>query len=183
MEEIIKALTAQVKIVVEKVRQDFLGIRANRPTAALVENIQVEYYGQLLPIKQLGSIAIMPPREIRVTLWDKNAVGATEQAIRGSKVGLSPSIEGTVIRLAVPPLTSERRAELMKLIKQQAEEGRIRIRAQRDEANKRIALLESEKKISEDQKFSLKDRAQKVVDKGVAEIEKLLLEKNKEIAA
>lgn len=156
-------------------------MRANRPSTNLVEDIQVEYYGQMLPIKQLGSIAIVPPREIAVTLWDKNAVGPAEKAIRESNLGLSPAIDGTTIRLALPPLTDERRAELLKLVKQQAEEARIRIRSQRDDAMKRINQAESEKKISEDQKFAQKDRAQKAVDAANAEIEKLLLQKSKEI--
>ncbi|MDP3947708.1 MAG: ribosome recycling factor [bacterium] len=182
MEEIVKNLEAQAERAVEKVRQDFTGVRTNRPTAKLVEDVMVEYYGQMLPIKQLGSIAIMPPREIRVTFWDKNAVASAEKAIRESNIGLNPSIDGTTIRLALPSLTDERRAELLKLIKQLSEEGRIRIRSHRDEANKRIALSESEKKISEDQKFALKDKVQKAVDLANAEIEKLLLEKSKEIS-
>lgn len=182
MEEVIKAFEAQVKEVVLKVKQDFSGVRTNRPTTKLVEDIQVEYYGQLLPVKQLGSIAIIPPREIAVTLWDKAAVGAAEKAIRESNLGLSPSTDGTTIRLTLPPLTDERRAELLKLVKQQAEEGRIRIRSHRDEANKKITQAENEKKISEDQKFSQKERVQKAVDLSNAEIEKLLLEKGKEIS-
>lgn len=181
MDEIVKTLETQVKDAVLRVKQDFLGVRTNRPTTEPVLNIQVEYYGQMLSLRQLGSIAIIPPREIAITLWDKNAVGPAEKAIRESTLGLSPSIDGMTIRLAFPSLTDERRAELVKLIKQQAEEGRIRIRSHRDEANKRIALSESEKKISEDQKFSQKERVQKAVDLANAEIEKLLLEKIKEI--
>ena len=182
MDDIVKNLETQVKDAVLRVKQDFLGVRTNRPTTEPVSNIQVEYYGQMLPIRQLGSIAIIPPREIAVTFWDKNAVGPAEKAIRESNLGLSPSIDGTTIRLAFPSLTDERRAELVKLVKQQAEEGRIRIRSHRDEAMKRINQAEGEKKISEDQKFSQKDRAQKAVDAANAEIEKLLVEKRKEIS-
>jgi ribosome recycling factor len=182
MEEVIKDLEGRLEAIVSKVKQDFAGVRTNRPTTKLVEDIAVEYYGQMVPLKQLGSIAVVPPREITVTLWDKSVLVMAEKAIRESNLGLGLSVDGSTLRLTFPPLTEERRAEIIKIIKQLAEEGRIKIRTCRDEAIKRLNQAESEKKISEDQKFLLKDRIQKAVDKANAEIEKILLAKSNEVS-
>ena len=124
----------------------------------------------------------MPPREIHITAWDKAAVAAIEKAISNSSLGLNPVSQGNVIIINMPPLTLERREELIKLIKSITEKCRIKIRTMRDESNKKTANLFNEKEINEDQKFKLKERIQETVDGVNGKIEDLLNKKIKEIS-
>jgi len=175
------ALDLKFKTILDGLKQEFLAIRANRPTTKLVEDIKVDYLGQQLAIKQLGSISIVPPREIDINLWDKNAATAVAKAIENAKIGLTPNIDGSLIRLNLPTLTQERREELIKLVKAVAEQHKIKVRLLRDEANKNIDQLFKDKKISEDQKFKEKKQLQDSVVKLNQEIDKLLIAKIKEI--
>lgn len=175
MEEIIKELEQKTQSTFEALKQELTGIRSNRPTARLVEDIKVDYYGQQLPIKQLGSISIVPPREIDISLWDKNAIQPVVKAIETSNLGVTASPDGNLIRINLPPLTDERRKELNKLVKNIVEQTRIKIRALRDEANKKI------KDLPEDAMFKAKEKIQKAVDKANDRIEELLENKLAEI--
>lgn len=175
MEEVVKDLEQKIKAIFDALRQEIVGIRTNRPTAKLVEDIKVDYYGQQMPIKQLASISIVPPREIDIGVWDKNAIAPIVKAIETSSLSVTANLDGNLIRINLPPLTDERRKELIKLIKGIAEQSRIRIRALRDDANKKI------KDAPEDQRFKLKDKIQEVVDKTNKDIEALLEGKIKEI--
>lgn len=179
--EILKKLENSLREIIENLKQELAGIRTNRPTAKLVEDIKVDYFGQILTIKQMGSISIVPPREIDITVWDRQAVSLVVKAIESSKLGISANIDGNIIKVNLPQLTDERRQELIKLVKSLIEESRIKIRARRDEINKQVEALFKEKKISEDQKFKNKDKIQEAIDKANKEIEKLLLMKIKEI--
>lgn len=179
--DLIKDLELKLKSIFDSFKQELLGIRTNRPTSKLVEDIKVDYLGQFLTIKQLGSISIVPPREIDISVWDKNAVGIVVKAIESSKLGVTANAEGNLIRINLPILTQERRDELGKLIKSIAEQSRIKIRASRDEANKKSEQIFKEKKISEDQKFKNKKDIQAAVDKINKEIDDLLAVKIKEI--
>lgn len=179
--EISKELELKLKTIADVLKQEFAGIRTNRPTTKLVEDIKVDYFGQQMAIKQLGSISIVPPREIDISVWDKNAVQPVMKAIENTKIGITPSNDGNVIRLNLPTLTDERRRELEKLIKNITEQSRIKIRGLRDEANKRVEQDLKDKKISEDQKFKMKKQIQDAVDKINQEIEKLLEVKIREI--
>lgn len=180
--EIIKDFELKLKPLLENLKQEFLNLRTNRPTPKLVENIKVDYLGQQLTVKQLASISIVPPREIDVSVWDKNAVGPVAKSIETSSLGVTANIDGNLIRLNLPPLTNERRQELIKVAKSIAEQTRIKIRTWRDEANKHIEAMFKDKKISEDQKFKTKKQIQEVVDKANVEIEKLFEAKIKEIS-
>jgi ribosome recycling factor len=179
--DILKELELKVKPLLEGLRQEFLNLRVNRPNPKLVENIKVDYLSQPLTIKQLGSISVAPPREIDISVWDKNAVGPVAKAVENSGLGVTANIDGSVIRINLPPLTDERRQELMKLVKSVAEQTRIKIRALRDAANKNAEAMFKEKKIGEDQKFKNKEQIQKAVDAANKEIESLLTAKIKEI--
>ena len=181
MDQLVKDLDLKAKQLVESLKQELGGIRTNRPSAQLVEEIFVDYAGQRLKVKQLGSISVNPPREIVISVWDKEAVGAVTKAVQDSPVKLNPSVEGTTIRLSLPSLTAERREELGRLVKKMAEEARIKIRALRDEANKKTEIDFKTKMVNEDQKFKHKERVQKATDKINEEIEKLLAGKIKEI--
>ena len=157
-------------------------LRSNRPSPKMVEDIKVDYYGQLMPIKQLGSISIVPPREIDISVWDGGAVNAVAKAIETSSLQLTANIDGNLIRINLPTLTDERRKELDKAIRKMAEEVRIRIRGSRDEINKEIKRLEDAGSLSEDIAFKKKEEAQRFVDKFNNEIELLLANKLREIS-
>ena len=179
--DFVKELEQKLKVVVDSFKQELFGIRTNRPTAKLVEDIRVDYAGQSLMIKQLGSISIIPPKEIDISVWDSSAVASIAKALESSKLGISANIDGNLIRINLPSLTQERRDELAKLVKSIAEQNRIKIRAGRDDANKKIEQLFKESKISEDQKFKDRKKIQEAVDKVNNGIEALLAGKIKEI--
>ncbi|MBI5079452.1 ribosome recycling factor [Candidatus Wolfebacteria bacterium] len=162
-------------------KEQMSGIRSNRPSAKLVEDIQVDYFGQKLPVKQLGSISVIPPCEIQISIWDNQAVNSAAKAIESSGLNVAANIDGNLIRINLPLLSNERRQELIKLVREEAEEARIKIRHSRDEQNKKIGRQEEKSEISEDQKFRLKEDIQKAVDKANGEIEQILENKIKEI--
>jgi len=182
MEDFSKDFESKTKTIVDSLKQELLGIRANRPTTKLVEDVRVDYYGQEMPIKQLASITIVPPREIDISVWDKNAVAPIAKAIETSKAGFTANVEGNLIRINLPPLTEERKQELTKYVKSVVETARIKIRATRDEVNKKIQQAADAKTISEDQKFKFKKQVQDSTDKINKEIETMLLSKIKEIS-
>ena len=156
-------------------------IRSGRPTPKLVENLTVDYFGQKMTIKQLGSISIVPPTTIQISVWDAQAVPGISKAVESSNLNVVANIDGNLVRINLPPLSSERRQELIKVIKKEAEEAKIKIRHIRDEENKKINRQEEENEISEDQKFKLKEETQKEIDKANEEIEKNLENKIREI--
>lgn len=177
--EILEKFKKETAILVESFKKEITGIRGNRPSPALVENLKVDYFGQSLLVKQLGSISVFPPREIDINVWDKNAVPGIVKAVETS--GLSVNYEGKLIKINLPPLTEERRQELIKSVKKIAENFRIQLRHQRDEINKEITHSFETKEINEDQKFKLKEEAQKKVDSVNQEIENILSQKTKEL--
>jgi ribosome recycling factor len=136
---------------------------------------------QILTIRQLGSISVVPPREIDVNVWDKNAIAAVVAAIEKANLGLTPNTAGNLIRINLPPLTDERRRELEKIVRSTVEQFRIRVRGLRDEVNKSIEQEFKAKALNEDQKFKSKKQVQNSVDKTNDEIEAMLENKVKEI--
>ena len=171
----------KTKEVLEKIKKTFSGIRTGRPTTALLENIQIDYYGQKTPLKQIASIGIVPPREITIQAWDKEAVSSIIKAIESSTLGLSANPDGNIVRIHLPELSRERREELSRHIKKETENYRTEIRHFRDEANKKIQKMLDGKEINEDTKFKLKENIQKETDRINVEIEKVLENKIKEI--
>lgn len=180
MDQLIKELDQKLKTIFESLKQEFFNIRTNRPTAQFVEDIKVDYMDQQFMVKQLGSISIMPPKEIDINVWDKDAVSAVAKAIQEMR-NLTPNIDGNLLRINLPSLTQERRDEFTKIIKSVAEQTRIKIRGSRDDVNKKVEQMFKEKFISEDQKFKGKKKIQDSVDKVNQELEKLLANKIKEI--
>ncbi len=177
-----KELESALKAAVQKLEDELKAVRGNRPSVQLVEDVKVNYYDQLLSVKQLGSLGVRPPREIEITVWDKNAVGPVSKAIAEAKIGLSVTNEGNVVRASLPPLTDERRQEFMKLVKKMAEATRIQIRTKRDEIIKKIKAAEAEKKLDEDQMFKAKEKIQKQIDEVNKRIEEAVERKMKELA-
>jgi len=179
--DIIKDLDTKLKQFLESLKIEFQTIRSSRPSARMVEDIKVDYYGQMTPIKALGSISIVPPREIDISVWDRGVANAVAKAIETSNLKLSASVEGSLIRMNLPSLTEERKKELEKVIKKISEETKIKIRGARDDSNKIIKRTEDEGAFSEDIAFKKKEEVQKIVDKYNIEVEKMLESKIKEI--
>ena len=138
MYKFLEEFKTHAKTIVDALHKELGSFRTNRPTSALVEDLKVNYFDQLTPLKQLASINIIPPREINIQVWDKSAVNNVIKAIETSSLGLSASADGNAIRVHLPELSEERRGELIKFIKKMTEEYRIRLRHLRDETNKTI---------------------------------------------
>lgn len=177
MDYLLKQFDVDLKAAGAHFKDECSGIRTNRPSSRLIEDVKVEYFGQMTPVKQLGSIMVVPPREMAVSVWDKGAVVEVAKAIEGARLGLSVSVDGLIVRLALPLLTDDRRHELIKLAKALAEKERIKIRGFRDDVNKKIKAQEAD----EDIQFRMKENAQKATDAANAVIEALLESKIKEI--
>ncbi len=171
----------KAKAIEESLKAELSGIRTNRPSTALFDALKVNYYDQMTPLRQLGTVSVSPPREIVIQVWDQGAVAGVAKAIETSGLGLTANTEGNVIRIFLPELSSERRAELIKFIKSVAEKHRIQVRHARDEANKEIQRQLDDKEMGEDQKFTLKEMVQKETDRTNDGIEKALDAKVKEI--
>ena len=181
METELKNFTTELDGVVVRLKDELSGIRTNKPTTKLVEDIKVNYYNQELPIRSVGSLSIAPPRDIVISVWDKGAVNIVAKAIQDAAIGMTPNIDGNTIRLSLPALTDERKADLIKVVKKTTEEHRIRVRQMRDEINKSIKKAEDANELSENDSFKFKGNVQKAVDKINEAIEKMLGDKVKEI--
>ncbi|MGE5557452.1 MAG: ribosome recycling factor [Bacillota bacterium] len=179
--ELISQLDGKMKGVIEATKKEFAGVRTGRANPGILDRVMVEYYGTLTPLNQLASINTPDSRMLLVQPWDKNAVAAVEKAILKADLGLNPANDGNVIRIPIPQLTEERRKELVKVVRKEAEEKRIAIRNLRREANESIKQQEKGKKISEDESQRLIDEVQKETDKFIEQIDKLLEHKEKEI--
>lgn len=173
-EQLIKDLEAGLSAAVQKLKQDFGQIRGNRPSADMVQDIRVNLYDQSLTVRELGSLSVLPPRTLQITVWDPNAMGAVMKAIEGAHLGLSTTNNGNNILATLSPLGDERREELTKLIKKTAEAVKIQIRAKRDETMKRLKDAEGKKEVTEDESFKAKEKVQKVMDKMNSDIETML---------
>ncbi len=161
-------------------KRDLVTLRAGRASAAMLDRVQADYYGSLTPINQMGAINTPDTRTLTITPWDKTALSAIEKAIQKSDLGLTPANDGSIIRLNIPPLTEERRAELAKSTKKFGEEAKVAIRNIRRDANDEIKKKEKGE-ISEDESRRHQDDVQKLTDKFVAEVDKILAAKEKEI--
>lgn len=161
-------------------KRELATLRAGRANSALLDRIQVEYYGALTPINQLANISTPDPRTLIIQPWDKSSMGEIERAIMKSDLGLTPANDGMIIRLTVPALTEERRVELVKQTKKYGEEAKVAVRNIRRDANDDIKKLEKSD-ISEDESRRYQDDIQKSTDKYIAEIDKVLVAKEKEI--
>lgn len=174
-------LTQKLEKIVEHLKQEVSGLRTGRASPALVEDLEVEYYGAKTPLKAIASIATPEPKLIFIQPWDKNAMEPIQKAIMSSSLGLNPIADKDGIRLAIPALTEERRRDLNKLLGKHLEEARIQVRREREDALKAIDASEKAKEISEDEKFRQKSEAQKQVDEINKKIEELGKAKEHEI--
>ncbi|TAE58610.1 MAG: ribosome recycling factor [Nostocales cyanobacterium] len=171
----------KMKSSVEATQRDFNTIRTGRANSSLLDKVQVEYYGTPTPLKSLANISTPDATTILIQPYDKGSLNIIEKAISMSDVGLTPSNDGSVIRLNIPPLTSDRRKELVKLAAKYAEDGKVAIRNIRREALDSIRKQEKAAEISEDESRDLQDEVQKLTNKYTAKIDDLLAEKEKDI--
>ena len=164
----------------EYLAADFATIRAGRANPHILDKIKVNYYGSPTPIQQVGNITVPEPRMIQISPWEKSLIKEIEKAIMASDVGITPNNDGSVIRLVIPELTEERRQELVKEVKKKGEEGKVAVRNIRRDGNDTFKKLAKED-VSEDEIKELEEALQKLTDKYVKEIDKLVEEKAKEI--
>lgn len=168
---------------IEALKSELTKIRTGRAHPSLLNHITVDYYGSEVPISQVANIAIEDARTLSVTPWEKPMVQVVEKAIMTSDLGLNPATSGTVIRVPMPPLTEERRRDLIKVVKNEGEQGKVAIRNIRRDANSDIKGLLKEKDISEDEARGGEDGIQKITDKYIAEVDKLVEAKEQDLLA
>lgn len=173
----------RMKKGVETLQHELTKIRTGRASAGLLDHIQIDYYGTMSPIHQVASVTVSDARTLLVTPWEKAMVAAVEKAILKSDLGLNPSTAGNAIRIPMPPLTEERRKELIKVVRHEGEQARVSIRGIRRDANTQLKDLVKSKDISEDDEHRSGDIIQKLTDKYIEEIEVVLTAKEKDLLA
>lgn len=181
MDARLESYSDKMEKTVEHLAVDFGSIRAGRANPHVLDKIKVDYYGTPTPLQSVGNITVPEPRLIQIAPWEKSLIREIEKAILSSDVGITPSNDGTVIRLVFPELTEERRKELAKDVKKKAEESKVAIRNIRRDGNDAFKKLGKTEDVSEDQVKDLEDGLQKLTDKYIAKIDKLAEEKAAEI--
>ncbi|MDR3322372.1 MAG: ribosome recycling factor [Synergistaceae bacterium] len=178
---LIKDLKTRTAKALEHLKGTYAGVRTGRAHPALVEDIKVEYFGTVMPLKQLGTVNIPESRQIVITIWDKTAMKAVEKAIQASPLGINPHPDGETIRLTLPELTRERRSDLTKLVNKYAEESRVATRNIRREIVEGLKKLEKDSKINEDDLKKFQKEVQDITDEAIKKIDTALSAKELEI--
>jgi len=167
---------------IQSLKKDIATLRTGRANTNMLDTIKVDVYGQLLPINQLATVSVPEARMISIQVWDKGNTNLIESAIQKSELGINPQIDGQMIRLKIPDLTEERRKDLIKILKNMGEKGKIAVRNIRREANEELKKKLKDKNISEDDNKNFEKNIQKITDTSIENIEKILIEKEKEIS-
>lgn len=181
IDEILKDAESRMAKSVDSLKTELTKIRTGRAHPSLLDHVMVDYYGNMTPIKQVANVVAEDSRTLAVTPWEKPMVAAVEKAIMTADLGLNPASQGTVIRVPMPALTEERRRDLVRVVKADGETGRIAVRNIRRDANSDFKDLLKDKEISEDESRKAEESVQKLTDKYIAEIDKLLEAKEKEM--
>lgn len=181
IDEIIADADVRMGKSIESLKTELTKIRTGRAHPSLLDQIHVDYYGADTPINQVANVNVEDSRTLVVTPWEKDMVAKVEKAIMGSDLGLNPATAGTVIRIPMPPLTEERRRDLVKVVKQEAEQARVAVRNIRRDANSDFKELLKEKEISEDEERKAEERIQKLTDNYVGKIDNVLADKEEEL--
>ncbi len=179
--DIIKDSKVRMEKSVEALKVQLSKVRTGRAHPSLLDGIMVSYYGADTPLRQVGNVSIEDARTLAITVFDKSLTAAVEKAIMASDLGLNPMSAGTIIRVPLPPLTEERRKSLVKLVRGEAENGRVAVRNIRRDANADLKTLQKDKAISEDDERRATDEIQKITDSFVKKIDEVLAEKEKEL--
>ncbi|MCL2067183.1 MAG: ribosome recycling factor [Treponema sp.] len=181
MQSVISSIEERMKKTVASLKDGFASLRTGRASAALFDKIRVDYYGEKSPLSQVANISVPEARLIVIQPWDKNLIGEIEKAILSSELSLNPSNDGKVIRISIPPLTEQRRKELVKLAKSQAEQSRVSVRNIRRDGNDELKKLLKDSGITEDDESKGSAELQKLTDNYIEQLNKILEEKEKEI--
>jgi ribosome recycling factor len=177
----LKAAVEKMDKAISVLKDELAGVRTGRATPALLQRVVVDYYGTPVPIQQLASFSVPEPRTLMISPFDRNAIAAMEKSIMSSDLGITPSNDGTVIRLSFPPLTEERRKELIKLVHHRGEEGRVAVRNIRRHSKEELEKLEREGGISEDDLVRSEKELQKLTDKHISDIDEVVAHKDAEL--
>ena len=181
MTEVRKQTEQKMERSIEALKGDLSKVRTGRAHTGLLDHVQVEYYGSTVPLSQVANIGLADGRTITVQPWEKKLVPAVEKAIRDSDLGLNPATQGETVRVPMPALTEERRRELTKMVKHEGETARVAVRNLRRDANQQLKDILKKKEISEDDERRAQDEIQKLTDKFVSDIDRLIADKEKEI--
>ena len=177
----IKEFNRRMDAALDVLRKEFAGLRTGRASANLLEPVQVEAYGNRMPLNQVGSVSVPEPRMITVQVWDKSVVKAVEAAIREAGLGLNPMSDGQLVRVPIPDLTEERRSEITKIAHKYAEQGRVSVRNIRRDAMDRLKKMEHDHEMSQDEHRDWGAKVQKLTDEHIKKIDDLLAAKEHEI--
>jgi len=181
--DIKKSAEDKMKKSLEALKGDLLKVRTGRAHTGILDHIMVEYYGSMVPVNQVANISLVDARTIGVQPYEKNMFSKVEKAVRDSDLGLNPANMGEIIRVPMPPLTEERRRDLIKIVKGEAENARVAVRNIRRDANNHLKDLVKNKQASEDEERRAVDDIQKLTDKYIVEIDKMFAEKEKDLMA
>ncbi|MBD3411356.1 MAG: ribosome recycling factor [Ignavibacteriales bacterium] len=179
--DIVKDASQRMDKSVEAMHDELHNIRTGKATTALLEGIKVDYYGTPTPINQVGNLNVLDPHTLNFTPWDKNALAEAEKAIRSADIGLNPVNDGTNLRIPIPPLTEERRKELVKIVKKYGEDAKVAVRNVRRDANDHIKKKQKEDSLSEDSQKEAEEEVQKLTDKHTEKIDELIKKKEAEV--
>ena len=180
-EQILSDTREKMNKTIEAIKKDFNRIRTGRATTALLDGINVDCYDTQMPLDRVASLSAPESRLIAINPWDQTIIGEIEKSILKSELGLTPMNDGKMIRIPIPPLTEERRKDLVKLAKKMSEEGKISIRNHRRESNEFLKDLKNDKEISEDQLFKGQEEVQKITDEFIKKADEVTAEKEREI--
>lgn len=181
IEEILEDAAERMQKSIVALKTEMSKIRTGRAHPSLLDHVMVEYYGSEVPLSQVANVRVEDSRTLMVSPWEKNMVAKVEKAIMCSNLGLNPNTAGMVMRIPLPPLTEERRRDLVRIVKHEAEKGKVAVRNIRRDANSDFKELLKEKEVSEDDEHRAQDRVQKLTDDAVKDIERVLAEKEKEL--
>ncbi len=179
--EVISAIEAKMAKSIESMERDFQGQRTGRASTSLVERLVVEYYGTPTPLNQIAGISVPEAHQIVIQPWDRGVLGAIEKAIQKSDIGLTPNVDGSVVRLNIPPLTEERRRDIVKAVHRRMEEAKVEIRNHRRDAGDVLKKEEKDGSLGSDAAHRELEQLQKVTDRFIAEIERLAAHKEHEV--
>jgi ribosome recycling factor len=173
----------KMRKTVDALKADLAKVRTGRAHAGILDHVMIDYYGTPTPIPQVANVTLLDARTIGVSPWDRKMAGAIEKAIRDSDLGLNPATMGETVRVPMPSLTEERRKELIKVVRHEGENARVAVRNVRRDANNHLKDLLKQKKVAEDEERRAQDDVQKLTDRSIAEIDKLLQQKEAELMA
>src|ERR1700690_3747716 len=179
--DVINAIDVQMQKTLEKMKSDFSTLRTGRASAALLENLRIDYYGTSTPINQLANVSAPEARTLEIRAWDKGAIQLIEKAIQKSDLGLTPSNDGSIIRLKIPTLTEERRKDLIRVVRKMSEEYRVAIRNERRDGVEKLKKSEKAKELTEDDRQTAEHEIQKMTDSFVKKVDELLANKERDI--